>query len=78
MSAGNFTMNMSYQYALIDELQEYQTMIMEIWEAGFDDDETDGLSQEEIELELMILTLKSKIIPELLNDEYSDDAEYDY
>lgn len=71
-------MNMSYQYALIDELQEYQTMIMEIWEAGFDDDETDGLSQEEIELELMILTLKSKIIPELLNDEYSDDAEYDY
>ena len=71
-------MNMSYQYALIDELQEYQTMIMEIWEAGFNDDETDGLSQEEIELELMILTLKSKIIPELLNDEYSDDAEYDY
>ena len=71
-------MNMSYQYALIDELQEYQTMIMEIWEAGFNDDETDGLSQEEIELELMILTLKSKIIPDLLNDEYSDDAEYDY
>ena len=71
-------MNMFYQYALINELQEYQAMIMEIWEAGLDDDETDRISQEEIELELMIVYLKSQIIPELVNDEYGHDAEYDY